>query len=100
MLVRLVVKNKKGHFSEVVSETYFVTNKDLIKSKNTTGISLVTDTENLFSPDIGIYVTGNMFQEWKKSNEFIPYLINEDERLKGNFYMRGSDWEREASNNF
>ena len=37
-----------------------------------------------------------MFQEWKNSNEFIPYLIIGDERLKGNFYMRGSDWERET----
>ena len=95
MVVRAVTKNKKGNYSEVVSETYFVTNKDLIKYKNVTVISLVTDPENLFSPDSGIYVTGTMFQEWKNSNEFIPYPIF-DERVKGNFYMRGSDWEREA----
>ena len=96
MVVRAVTKNEKGEYSQVVSETFFVTNKDLIKYKNTTVISLVTDPDNLFSPDYGIYVTGTMYQEWKKSPDFIPGLTHGDERLKANFYMRGSDWEREA----
>ena len=79
-------KNEKGNFSEVVSETYFVTDKDLNKHKNRTVISLVTDPDNLFSPDYGIYVTGNMFQEWKNSEDFVPNLIlGDDPRLKGNF---------------
>ena len=97
MVIRAVTKDEKGEFSSVVSETFFVTNKDLIKYKNTTVISLVTDPENLFSPETGIYVTGNMFIEWKNSPDFIPGLIFGDERLRGNFYMKGSDWEREAS---
>ena len=97
MVIRAVAKNEKGNFSEVVCETYFVTDKDLNKHKNRTVISLVTDPDNLFSPDTGIYVTGNMFQEWKNSKDFVPYLIfGTDPRLKGNFYMKGSDWEREA----
>ena len=38
-----------------------------------------------------------MFQEWKNSEDFVPNLIlGDDPRLKGNFYMKGSDWEREA----
>ena len=96
MVVRAVTKNKKDQYSKVVSETYFVTNKDLNRYKNATVISLVTDPDNLFSPDFGIYVTGTMFQEWKNSSEFIPDLRDWDERLKGNFYMSGPDWEREA----
>ena len=56
MVVKAVTKKKVN--SEVVSETYFVTNKDLIKYKNVTIISLVTDPENLFPLDIG-----NMSQE-------------------------------------
>ena len=39
MVVKAVTKKKVN--SEVVSETYFVTNKDLIKYKNVTIISLV-----------------------------------------------------------
>jgi hypothetical protein len=37
-----------------------------------------------------------MYQEWKKSPDYIPDLIFGDERIKANFFMRGSDWEREA----
>ena len=48
MIIRAVAKNEKGNFSEVVSETYFVTDKDLNKHKNRTVISLVTDPDNLF----------------------------------------------------
>ena len=97
MVVRAVAKNQNGNFSEVVSETYIVTNKDLDRYKNLTVISLVTDPDNLFNPDYGIYVTGTMFQEWKNSEDFVPYLMfGTDPRLKGNFYMKGSDWEREA----
>jgi hypothetical protein len=97
MVVRAVAKNGNGNFSEVVSETYFVTDKDLNRYKNITVISLVTNPDNLFSPDYGIYVTGTMFQEWKNSKDFVPNLVfGSDPRLKGNFYMRGSDWEREA----
>ena len=51
MVVRAVVKNEKGEYSKVVSETFFVTNKNLTKYKNITVISLVTDPDNLFSPD-------------------------------------------------
>ena len=96
MVVRAVAKDEKGNFSEVVSETYFVTDKDLNRYKDYTVISLVTNPDNLFSPDYGIYVTGTMFQEWKNSEDYIPYLIFGDSRIKGNFYMKGSDWEREA----
>ena len=96
MVIRAVAKNKNGNYSEVVSETYFVTDKDLNRYKNLTVISLVTDPDNLFSPDYGIYVTGTMFQEWKNSEDYIPNLIFGDSRLKGNFYMNSSDWEREA----
>ena len=96
MVIRAVAKNKNGNYSEVVTETYFVTDKDLNKYKNLTVISLVTDPDNLFSPDYGIYVTGTMFQEWKNSEDYIPNLIFGDKRIKGNFYMKGSDWEREA----
>lgn len=96
MVIRAVTKNEKGEYSQVASETFFVTNKDLIKYKNITVISLVTDPDNLFSPDYGIYVTGTMYQKWKNSSDFIPGLTHGDERIKGNFYMKGSDWEREA----
>jgi len=92
MVIRAVAKNSKGNYSEVVSETFFVTDKELKKYQNRTVISLVTDPDNLFSPDYGIYVTGNMFIEWKNSEDFIPSLmVGHYPEIKGNFYMKGSD---------
>ena len=85
MVIRAVAKNENGNYSEVVSETYFVTDKDLNRYKDLTVISLVTDPDNLFSPDTGIYVTGTMFQEWKNSPDYIPNLVFSDPRIKGNF---------------
>ena len=66
MIVRAVAKNQKGNFSEVITKTYFVTTEDLYKYQDLTVLSLVTNPENLFDPDIGIYVTGTMFLEEKK----------------------------------
>ena len=70
--------------------------EDLYKYEDTTVISLVTNPENLFSPDFGIYVTGTMYQEWKNSDEYDPEQKLWDKNSKCNFYMKGSDWEREA----
>ena len=96
MIVRAVSKNEKGEFSQVITKTYFVTNEDLYKYEDTTVISLVTDPENLFSPDFGIYVTGTMYQEWKNSDEYDPKQKLWDKNSKCNFFMKGTEWEREA----
>ena len=99
MIVRAVAKNQKGNFSEVITKTYFVTTEDLYKYQDLTVLSLVTNPENLFDPDIGIYVTGTMFLEEKKKEE------NEGEggnrrwgfnRFPCNYRMKGKEWEREA----
>ena len=96
MIVRAVSKNERGEFSQVITKTYFVTNEVLYKYEDTTVISLVTDPENLFSPDFGIYVTGTMYQEWKNSDEYDPKQKLWDKNSKCNFFMKGSEWEREA----
>jgi len=96
MIVRAVSKNEKGEFSQVITKTYFVTNEDLYKYEDATVISLVTDPENLFNPDFGIYVTGTMYQEWKNSEEYDPKQKLWDKNSKCNFFMKGTEWEREA----
>jgi hypothetical protein len=97
MVVRAVAKNAKGEFSEVNSKTYFVTNEDLAQYEDLTVVSIVTNPENLFDPDIGIYVTGTMYQNWKKSDEYDPKQSPWDKNGKCNFFMRGEEWEREAT---
>ena len=81
MIIRAVAKNSKGEFSEIKSKTYFITNEDLYKYQDLTVISIVTNPDNLFDPDIGIYVTGRMYIETKK---------------RTNYKMKGKEWEREC----
>ena len=96
MVIRAAAKNSEGEFSEVIKKLYFVTNNDLYKYQDFTVISLVTDPENLFDPEKGIYVTGNMYQNWKHSELYDPTARAWDKNVMSNFLMRGSDWEREA----
>ena len=51
MVVRAVAKNAKGEFSDINSETYFVTTNDLFQYQDQTVISIVTNPENLFDPE-------------------------------------------------
>ena len=95
-VVRAVAKNSKGEFSEINSRTYFVTTDDLAVYQDFTVVSIVTNPENLYDPDIGIYVTGTMYQEWKKSDEYDPKQSPWDKNGKCNFFQRGKEWEREA----
>ena len=95
-VVRAVAKNSKGEFSEINSRTYFVTTDELAVYQDFTVVSIVTNPENLYDPDIGIYVTGTMYQEWKKSDEYDPKQSPWDKNGKCNYFQRGKEWEREA----
>ena len=81
MIIRAVAKNIKGEYSDINTNTYFITNDNLYKYLELTVISLITNPENLFDPDIGIYVTGTMYLENKK---------------RCNYKMKGKEWERES----
>lgn len=65
--------------SEPVSATYFITAEGRFTHELPV-LSIVTPPENLFDPDIGIYVFGNA--------------------PNGNFWQRGEEWERPASFTF
>ena len=97
MIIRAVAKNSKGEFSDIITKTYFVTNQALGIYQDLTVVSLVTNPENLFDPEFGIYVSGNMYQEaWRRAVEnnetdkFIPRWAG------SNFQQKGKDWERET----
>ena len=90
MIIRAVTKNSKGEFSDIITKTYFITSEDLYKYRDLTVVSIVTNPENLFDPDFGIYVVGTKYYESKtkeEGDEFNHYC---------NYYMKGKEWEREA----
>ena len=97
MIIRAVAKNSKGEYSDIITKTYFVTNQLLGKYEDLTVVSLVTNPENLFDPEFGIYVSGNQYQEaWRRAVE-----NNETEKFNSrwagsNFQMKGKEWERET----
>ena len=95
-IVRAVAKNSKGEFSEINSRTYFVTTDDLEIYQDLTVVSIVTNPKNLFDPEIGIYVTGQMYLDWKKSDDYDPKRSPWDKNGECNFFQRGKLWEREA----
>ena len=97
MIIRAVTKNSKGEFSEIITKTYFVTNGGLYKYQDLTVISIVTNPENLFDPDFGIYVAGNQYQEALRKAIENNETQNFNPRYAGsNFQMKGKDWERES----
>ena len=95
MIVRAVAIKSKVP-SKIVSKTYFVTSDALKIYQDLTVISIVTNPQNLFDPDHGIYVVGNQFIEWKNSPEFDPnknpYLLDN----KCNYFGKGKEWEKES----
>ncbi len=96
-VVRAAAKNENGIYSSVTNGTYFVTNGNLAKYQNMTVVSLVTNPDNLFDPDKGIYVTGNQYLNWKNSSEYNPNKSVWDTDNVTNYFSKGRDWEREAS---
>lgn len=95
-VVRAVTKSSGGS-SKVVDKTYFITSNNLAKYQDLTVISIVTNPDNLFDPEKGIYVTGNQFIQWKNSGDFNGGKNPWDTDNKCNYFGKGKEWEREAS---
>jgi len=80
-----------GMSSEIMTQTYFVGKE--YKGKYTLPVlSLVTDAQNLFDKDSGIYILGNSYAE------HVDEDITEDERqVYANYNKHGRGWERPIS---
>jgi hypothetical protein len=94
-VVRAVAIDAYGNESEIVTATYFV-GMDAENFEGCNIVSVVTDPENLFDYETGIYVTGETFDR---------YLNNGIDELNwrwwyANYTARGSDWERPVSITF
>lgn len=79
--------------SDVISGTYFVGYDRAELYGNIAIVCLVTDPDNLFDYDTGIYVTGRVYDEWlAEQTESV-----ESWQVTANFTQRGKDWERPVS---
>lgn len=96
MVLRAVCKDAQGNFSDVVTESYFI-NKNAAYYQDMRVISLVTEPDNMFSTDKGIYMVGDAYYQWRNSPEFDPTLREWDTRLPTNYNQSGVEWERPAN---
>ncbi len=95
-VVRAVAITPKGEKSPVISGTYFVGYDREALYGDTAIVCLVTDADNLFDYETGIYVLGKIFDQWapQQSEPF------EDWEAEGNFTQHGREWERPVSVTF
>lgn len=89
-IVRVVAIDKMGNRSNVLTQTYII-DKEIAVRYTFPLVSIVTNSENLFDDEIGIYVPGNI------------NLVDSDVDMEmswwypANFMQRGLKWERPVS---
>jgi hypothetical protein len=96
-IVRAVAVDAHGNKSEVVTASYFVG----IAPEDYDGcgiVSVVTDPDNLFGYEDGIYVTGKTFDRYLESG--IDLDSSYWRFWKANYRQTGSEWERTCSVTF
>jgi len=91
-IIRARVYKDRYPTSKIITHSYFVSS-DIYNKYNTPVISLVTDPENLFDYEKGIYITGKVFDQWKLSNP--EKEINS--ATPANYNQRGKNWERQGT---
>lgn len=98
-IIRAVAYDTEGNSSDVVTKSYFIGYGDKAAYyKDAAVISLVTDPENLYDYDTGIYVTGAAYDNWLKNKS--PDDKTRYWHQPANYKNGGFEWEREAHVDF
>ena len=94
-VVRAAAVDKKGKLGKESSVTYFMNFNEKTGFQKTPIISLITDPENLFGYESGIYVTGKVWD----INKEIAMGASEYWRTSSpvNYMCRGNGWEKETT---
>jgi len=93
-VIRAIAKLPDGTYSNVSSGTYFVGLDRKQLYGNTPVISIITDPDNLFGYEKGIYTTGKHYDEWLKEDPEREKLAGYSK--EGNYSFKGKDSERPA----
>ena len=96
MVIRAYCENE-NEISPIIDNTYFVTTGNLEKYSNFTIVSLVVNPEDLFDPDIGIYVVGNEYIEAKNNMDPNDFTQMFKLMYASNFYKEGPEWEKKTN---
>ena len=91
-VIRAVVVKPDGTASEISNGTYFIGMDREKKYGSVPVISIMTDMENLFDYEKGIYVLGKTHDDWLAEDSENKKL--EAWQHEGNYSNRGREWER------
>lgn len=87
-VIRAVAVDEDGTVTDISTATYFVG----LDYGDIAAVSIITDKDNLYDYETGIYVLGKAYDDW---------LSGEHEDVEtwetpGNYSQKGREWEREA----
>ena len=94
---RAFSENGTRYKSPVISNTYIIVGDTQTTDAHDSTLPvcfLVTDPDNLFNVDYGIYVVGSHFQGKTAATEWTT--PSNDRKLGANYNQRGREWERPA----
>ncbi|MBR4718712.1 MAG: CotH kinase family protein [Lachnospiraceae bacterium] len=95
-VVRAVAIDGSGNRSNVITKVYWVGYSQKEAYNNYNIISVVTDPDNLFSYETGIYVIGHTFDDNYENGKPVTPLSSFFGEWPANYHMRGIESEREA----
>ncbi|MCQ2407864.1 MAG: CotH kinase family protein [Oscillospiraceae bacterium] len=95
MIVRAAAVDANGNISEIITKSYFIGYAQNDYAMNMRVISLVTDPDNLFDREKGIYVRGKVYEDWR-SDPSADHSLQSWEQ-PGNYTQSGMEWERPAN---
>ena len=90
-IIRAIAVSEHGKSSGETAATYFV-GLDPAKYGGCGIVSIITDPSNLFDPHKGIYVTGEVFEDYLSIGQIDNYW----RFWPANYREHGKQWEREA----
>ncbi len=107
-VIRAVVMKDHNPVGEVCTQTYFIGKETdhitgIEESCEAAGkplavINISINYDDLFDPATGIYVKGNIFDEYFKNNYTTPswFDVESARKFPANYNQKGREWEREA----
>ena len=90
MIVRAIAVDANGNASDIITKTYFIGYTQNDCEMNMRVISLVTDPNNLFDYEKGIYVKGKIYDQ-------SPGNMMQSWSHPANYTQSGKEWERPAN---
>lgn len=103
-VIRAVAIDAQGRISDTVTKTYFIGKTNSGYYPKMKVVSLVTDPDNLFDYETGIYCLGKVYDDENQDQPQMPgwgwgwgFGGKNPWEMEANYTQKGREWERQAS---